>query len=119
VLSLPALAAEMAYCQRFADAFAEQFKAVTEREINPWFHARAYSRCLNSDEDPKLAEIGTAPAAAKPKDAPDEPAVAELVTSTDDAWKAKCRARFRSWDEVSQTVVRYRSRQRVPCPVRP
>jgi len=111
----PAHGASPIYCAIYADGFAKIIRAaVDDSDVSRWERDRAYTTCLNKDENPTLPFIvgitdmpvemqGTAPATKKLVD-PDR--------------LKSCRENYRSLRESDMTVVPRGSRgRRVPCPL--
>lgn len=86
----------MAYCDLFAKrsggTAAEMYKA--------------YGDCIRVL--PTRLPMPEAPGTVPATDRPPEPG--------DEAWRAQCRAEYRTWDEETGTVIRRGSPERVKCP---
>jgi hypothetical protein len=132
LLTMPVGAAEPRYCRLYADTFAMVYQQALDRSLLPYWRDRVESRCLNKDEEPGgLVIPGTVPATDKPKGggalasderpAPDttKPPTLEEPHTVLSAWEALCAKRYKTFDPKSGTVIRYRTKTRVKCPVKP
>ncbi len=113
-----AFSASMDYCRPYANQ-------VTQRMMS-YVWNRAYSTCLNLDDEPKLptrwediahvvtsGEMDTSGLGVVPA----SPAIEEKPAAPD--WRKACARAYRSWNAKTETVVRKRHRKRVRCPLAP
>lgn len=117
-------AASMEYCRPYAAKFSQTM-------IN-YIWNRAYTTCLNEDEDPTLptrwadavgiingspidvSGIGVTPATEAIATEPTLGTKIEDLRKT--RWRAQCARAFHTWDAKTETVVRKRRGRRVTCP---
>lgn len=93
------------YCRPYA-------RDMTQAAIT-YIWNRAYTTCLNSDEDPPLITDWHAVLGIVDPDAVGNTPATESPTGE---FERKCKRNFRSWDAKTATVIRRGSKRRVPCP---
>lgn len=107
----------MEYCHPYSDAITKILHdAVQDADIEQYIHDRAYSICLNTDENPGIPFVtgftdeppGTVPAT-------DDPEASPMLTPEH---IAACRKDWpKSYDVTTDTVKRPPKWRRVKCPV--
>lgn len=103
----PAFGASMDYCRPYAAQTAEM--------LMKYVWLRAYSSCLNSDEDPALPTSQASLFQLIPAPPPAPGSVP--ATGFDPKWVTECKKYYRTFQESDGTVIRKGSKRRVLCPV--
>src|SRR4029450_9306902 len=106
-----AFGASVEYCKPYA--------AQTTEMLIKYMWLRAYTSCLNSDEDPRPTPATQESLIKLMPVEPVEPVEPEAVPAKpkfSPAWIADCRHHYRSFRESDGTVIRRGSKRRVLCP---
>jgi hypothetical protein len=104
----PAFGASVEYCKPYA--------ASTTEMLVKYVWLRAYTSCLNADEEPKLSPATQEALIQMMPVEPKTPEVAPEKPKFSAAWIAECRKYYRTFRESDGTVIRRGSKRRVLCP---
>jgi len=113
LMATPVFGASIDYCKPYA--------AQTTEMMVKYLWLRAYSSCLNADEEPQVSPatqeslIKLIP--AEPK-IPGPPPGSVAATEFDPEWVAQCKKEYHTFSEKDGTVIRRGGRgKRVKCPI--